>query len=102
MTGNGTVSAGNDTAPIAAGDALPIRVDEAKAFENTGTEPLELLVIGVARDMQAKADLTMSPSGARGALAGDAGRGALGRGAGRGDQARWNKAPRQHDHAGAK
>jgi mannose-6-phosphate isomerase-like protein (cupin superfamily) len=77
MAGSGTVTAGNDAAKVAAGDALPIRIGEAKSFENTGNEPLELLVIGVARDMEAKTALTMSPSGARGALAGG-GRGGRG------------------------
>jgi len=78
MAGAGTVSVGNETAPIAVGDALPIRVGEAKAFENTCAEPLELLVIGVARDMEAKTALMMSSSGAQSALAG--GRGGPGRG----------------------
>jgi mannose-6-phosphate isomerase-like protein (cupin superfamily) len=82
MAGKGTIAVGDETAPIATGDALPIRIGEVKAFENTGSEPLELLVIGVARNMDAKTALTMSPTGARGALAGG-GRGVAGAGRGR-------------------
>jgi hypothetical protein len=31
-----------------------VRVGETSQFTNSGSEPLELLVIGVARDMDAK------------------------------------------------
>jgi mannose-6-phosphate isomerase-like protein (cupin superfamily) len=81
MAGKGTVTVGNETEPFAAGDAVPIRIGEEKSFENTGTEPLELMVIGVAKDMATKDALTMA-GGARGALAGGGGRGGAGRGAG--------------------
>ena len=36
MSGEGTATVGGETAPIKAGDAIPIRVGETKAFENTG------------------------------------------------------------------
>jgi mannose-6-phosphate isomerase-like protein (cupin superfamily) len=50
MNGDGAVTAGAETAPIHAGDAIPIRLNETQSFENTGSAPLELLVVGVARD----------------------------------------------------
>ena len=35
---------------------------ETKAFENTGTAPLEFLVVGIARDMNKKNDMLSSPA----------------------------------------
>ena len=63
LAGTGTVTvkgAATETAPIRAGDALPIRIGESSLFTNTGTEPLELFVMGVARDMAAKTQLLSS------------------------------------------
>jgi hypothetical protein len=61
MGGEGTATVGQETAPIKTGDAVPIRVGEAKGFENTGTVPLEFLVVGIARDMNKKNDMLASP-----------------------------------------
>lgn len=59
MAGQGTVSIGAmgrrgggltaDSAPIVKGDAIPVMIGEVHSFENTGTEPLELMVVGVSR-----------------------------------------------------
>jgi mannose-6-phosphate isomerase-like protein (cupin superfamily) len=46
-----------DSAPVKTWDAIPVRLGETSRFVNTGTEPLELLVVGVARDMDAKIEL---------------------------------------------
>jgi mannose-6-phosphate isomerase-like protein (cupin superfamily) len=57
LTGSGTVTvkgAAAETAPIRTGDAIPVRVGESSAFANTGAEPLELFVMGVAKDPAAK------------------------------------------------
>lgn len=54
IAGSGKVTVGTETAPIVPGDAIPIRLGDTSAFANAGTEPLELLVIGVARDLEAK------------------------------------------------
>jgi mannose-6-phosphate isomerase-like protein (cupin superfamily) len=57
LAGSGTVTVKGtaaETAPIRAGDAIPIRVGESSAFANTGAEPLELFVMGVAKDPAAK------------------------------------------------
>ena len=54
MTGEGTVSVftrrQQDSAVIRTGDAAPIELGEIHSLENTGTQPLELMVVGVARD----------------------------------------------------
>jgi mannose-6-phosphate isomerase-like protein (cupin superfamily) len=64
MAGQGTVSIGAgggrggvkmDSAPIVKWDAIPVQLNEAHSFENTGTEPLELMVVGISREL--------SPSG---------------------------------------
>jgi mannose-6-phosphate isomerase-like protein (cupin superfamily) len=61
MNGQGTATVGAETAPIRAGDAIPIRVGETKAFENIGTTPLEFLVVGIARDVNKKNDMLATP-----------------------------------------
>jgi mannose-6-phosphate isomerase-like protein (cupin superfamily) len=55
--GNVTVSSGpagrggeGETAAIHQGDAIPIQLSEAHSFENTGSQPLEFMIVGVARD----------------------------------------------------
>jgi len=54
LAGSGMLAVGTETAAVGTGDAIPIRVGETSRFTNDGAEPLELLVIGVARDMDAK------------------------------------------------
>jgi len=61
MNGEGTATVGTESAPIKAGDAIPLRIGEAKGFENTGTGPLEFLVVGIARDMAKKNDMLATP-----------------------------------------
>jgi mannose-6-phosphate isomerase-like protein (cupin superfamily) len=79
MSGEGAATVAGDTAPIKTGDAIPVRVGETRAFENSGTAPLELLVVGVARDMNKKNDLLATPPQRLGGpgRAGGAGRGGL-------------------------
>jgi mannose-6-phosphate isomerase-like protein (cupin superfamily) len=60
LAGNGTATVKGtaaDMAPIRTGDALPIKIGESSLFTNTGSEPLELFVMGVAKDMAAKTQL---------------------------------------------
>ena len=61
MAGEGIATVGQETAPIRTGAAVPIRVGEVKGFENTGTAPLEFLVVGIARDMNKKNDMLATP-----------------------------------------
>jgi mannose-6-phosphate isomerase-like protein (cupin superfamily) len=60
LGGDGTISVAgveSGTAVVRAGDAIPVRIGEATRFTSTGSAPLELFVIGVARDMAAKTQL---------------------------------------------
>jgi mannose-6-phosphate isomerase-like protein (cupin superfamily) len=54
MNGAGTVTVDGETAPIRAGDAVPVDLGQAHSFTQTGSEPLEMMVLGIARDMAAK------------------------------------------------
>src|SRR4051812_7210475 len=54
IAGGGRVTIGAESAPIAVGDAIPVRLGETSTIANAGGEPLELLVVGVARDLEAK------------------------------------------------
>ena len=54
IAGSGKVTVGAESAAIVVGDAIPVRLGETSTLANTGTEPLELLVIGVAKDLDAK------------------------------------------------
>jgi len=54
-----TVSAegsGSEVAPIQAGDAIPIQLNEVHSFENTGSEPMEFMTVGVSRDNNRRID----------------------------------------------
>jgi mannose-6-phosphate isomerase-like protein (cupin superfamily) len=60
LAGAGTVTvkgASSETAALGPGDAIPIRIGESSQFTNGGSVPLELFVMGVARDMTAKTQL---------------------------------------------
>jgi mannose-6-phosphate isomerase-like protein (cupin superfamily) len=54
MAGEGTVAlytrGQQETAAIRTGDAVPIQLSEVHSIENNGTQPLELMSVGVARD----------------------------------------------------
>ena len=49
------------TAAVRAGDAIPVRIGETSRFTTAGSAPLELFVMGVARDMAAKTPLLVGP-----------------------------------------
>ncbi|MEP6714973.1 MAG: cupin domain-containing protein [Terriglobia bacterium] len=57
MSGEGTVTVGSggrgaapETAPIKAGDAIPINLGDVHSFANTGSAPLEFMIVGISRD----------------------------------------------------
>lgn len=50
MSGAGRFTLGSETAAMQEGDAVPVRLNEVHALENTGTAPLELLVVGISRE----------------------------------------------------
>jgi mannose-6-phosphate isomerase-like protein (cupin superfamily) len=67
MSGQGAVTAAaeggdSEVAPIRSGDAIPIQLNEAHAFENTGSEPLEFMIIGVSRDSNRRIDSVDVPN----------------------------------------
>ena len=51
MSGQGTLRVGNEAAPIRNGDAIPLHLGEIHGVENTGSEPLEIMIVGIARDI---------------------------------------------------
>ena len=53
MSGDGSVTVNGETVAIKKGDAIPVDLDQAKSFKG-GSAPLELMIIGVAKDMAAK------------------------------------------------
>jgi len=61
MNGQGSVTlsaqgSSPETAAIGKGDAVPIDLSDIHSFENTGSEPLEMLVVGVSRDATKRID----------------------------------------------
>jgi mannose-6-phosphate isomerase-like protein (cupin superfamily) len=61
MSGNGEATLGTETSTIHSGDVLPVQLNEAREIKNSGSEPLEFLIIGVAKDMSAKEILMATP-----------------------------------------
>jgi mannose-6-phosphate isomerase-like protein (cupin superfamily) len=53
--GTGEMTIAGETVPVRTGDAVPVDVDQPRAIRQTGGVPLELMVIGIARDQAAKA-----------------------------------------------
>ncbi|MEZ5404491.1 MAG: cupin domain-containing protein [Bryobacteraceae bacterium] len=49
IDGRGTARVGKATAPVAKDDAVPVFLNEPHSIDNTGSEPMELMVVGVAR-----------------------------------------------------
>jgi mannose-6-phosphate isomerase-like protein (cupin superfamily) len=67
MAGQGAVrvraeGGGAETAPVRAGDAVPIQLNEVHSFANTGSEPLEFLIVGVSRDSNRRVDSVDVPN----------------------------------------
>lgn len=67
MNGSGTVTTASgfrgtpEAASIKTGDAIPIQLNEIHSFANTGSEPLELMVVGVSRDSTKRIDEIAMP-----------------------------------------
>ena len=55
MSGDGTATIEGETAEIHTGDAIPAALGETRAFAATGNAPLEFMIIGIARNFEAKA-----------------------------------------------
>ncbi len=54
IAGSGTVTVDGESAEIRSGDAIPVGLRQAKSVANATSAPLELMIVGVARDMAAK------------------------------------------------
>ena len=70
MRGEGTVAVGAmrqpaETAPVKTGDAIPIQLADVHSIENTGSEPLELMIVGVSRDESRRIDTVDVKTSAR-------------------------------------
>jgi mannose-6-phosphate isomerase-like protein (cupin superfamily) len=53
ISGDGSVTVDNETAAIKVGDAIPVDLGQSKSF-TAGAAPLELMVVGIARDIRKK------------------------------------------------
>lgn len=53
ISGDGSVTVDGETVAVRKGDAIPVDLNQAKSFKG-GSAPLELMVIGVAKDMKVK------------------------------------------------
>ena len=65
LAGAGEVTVDGKTAPIVVGDAVPVKLGQTKSIANHGSEPLELMIVGVARDLKAKEDYIAATSHVR-------------------------------------
>ena len=54
LGGDGTVTIGAETAAIHTGDVVPVRLNERQTFTTSGSEPIEFMIIGIAKDFAAK------------------------------------------------
>jgi mannose-6-phosphate isomerase-like protein (cupin superfamily) len=68
LNGEGKATIGSETVAIHTGDAIPAAVAENRAFVNTGSAPLEFMIIGIARNLETKQAFMVSPLGANGIL----------------------------------
>jgi mannose-6-phosphate isomerase-like protein (cupin superfamily) len=61
ISGSGTVTVDSQSQPVRAGDAIPIDLRQSRSFSSDDPAGLELMIIGVARDMAAKSALQNAP-----------------------------------------
>jgi len=55
LSGDGEVAVGSETAAIHTGDVIPVDVGQSRSIHSTGSVPLDMIIIGVARDLASKA-----------------------------------------------
>lgn len=68
LAGQGTVSlagGARESSAMRTGDAIPIQLSEVHSIENSGTEPLELMAVGVARDLHKEMESIDAGAGPR-------------------------------------
>jgi mannose-6-phosphate isomerase-like protein (cupin superfamily) len=66
LNGEGTVSLGSQTSAIHTGDAVPVALNEKHSFMNSSSAPLEFMIFGIARSVDAKNTYMISPVGTTG------------------------------------
>jgi hypothetical protein len=54
ISGAGTVTVNGEKVNIKKGDAIPVDLGESHSFTQTGSEPLHMVVNGIARDLATK------------------------------------------------
>ena len=59
ISGDGSATVDGETVAIKVGDAIPVDLGQKKSFA-AGTAPLELMVVGIARDMRTKVRLSVT------------------------------------------
>lgn len=55
VSGDGEVTVGAETAAIHTGDVIPVDIGQSRSMRSTGSAPLDMMIIGVARDLTTKA-----------------------------------------------
>lgn len=55
ISGDGEVTVGSETAAIHTGDVIPVDLGQSRSIKSTGAAPLDMMVIGVAKDLASKA-----------------------------------------------
>jgi len=77
LAGQGSITVGSETASIKKDEAVPLSFAQTNTVTNTGTEPLELMAIGVVKDAARRIQIVgPEPTTSRGGGAGRAGRSA--------------------------
>ena len=65
IDGEGEMTVAGETIRIRSGDAVPVDLDQARSIRQSGAAPLEFMVIGVAKDLAAKAAYAAAAAAAR-------------------------------------
>jgi mannose-6-phosphate isomerase-like protein (cupin superfamily) len=52
--GSGSATVGSETAAVKKDDIMPVNTTQTRTIVNNGSQPLELLVLGIAKDLAAK------------------------------------------------
>jgi mannose-6-phosphate isomerase-like protein (cupin superfamily) len=63
--GEGLMTIAGEPVQVHTGDAVPVDIDQARSIRQTGSAPLEFMVIGVAKDLTAKAVYAAMTAAAR-------------------------------------
>lgn len=60
--GQGSLRVGAESAVVRTGDAIPLQMNEWHGLQNTGSESLEILIIGIAADMEKNLETLTNPA----------------------------------------